>query len=242
MGSRILRLARNGRVHFDRGQFGGHQVVPLLRVLDSFWEKYCRKCRVRVNTGSGQGIAGLLRPRRRCVDQPMISPAGCPVRVVLGKDPCAPEAASRRQMNQGIFAIFLRQVLGQTLGRHADGLGWRPKDLRRLRQRRTIATAYGRGRRALPAAARCPCVMRGSLGHMSLHMSSVRPRRVRRPLPRPLHLGSGRPGCKITTRSIFRYACVNGDEADRPIRPMPPGTESLFPFTGRGFLLWSGYP
>lgn len=230
MGSRILRLARKGRVHFDRGQFGGHQVVPLLRVLDSIWEKYRRKCRVRVNTGSGQGIAGLLRPRRRRVDQTMISPVGRPARVVLGKDPRAPEAASRRQMNQGIFAIFLGQVLGQTLGRHADGSGRRPKDLRRFRQGRTIAPA------------RCPCLMRGSLGHISLHMSGVRPRRVRQPLPRPLHLGSGRPGCKITTRSIFRYACVNGDEADRPIRPMPPGTESLFPFTGRGFLLWSDNP
>ncbi len=211
-------------------------------VLEPIWETDRRECRVRVNAGSGQGIAGLLRPRRRRVEQTVISPVGRPVRVVLGKDPCPPESGSRRQMNQGIFAIFLGQVLGQALGRHADGLGWRPKDLRCLRQRRTTATAHGRGRRAFPAAARCPCLMSGSPGHMWLHMSGVRPSRVRRPLPWRPHLGSGRPGCKITTRSTLRYARVNGDEADRSVRPMPSGTESLFPFTGRGFLLWSGNP
>ncbi len=203
------------------------------------------RCTVHRNkhaAGSGQGIAGLLRPRRRRVDQTVISPVGRPVRVVLGKDPCPPESASPRQMNQGILAIFLGQVLGQTLGRHADGLGWCPKDLRRFRQRRTIAAAHGRGRRAFSALARCPCLMGGSLGHMSLHMSGVRPRRVHRPLPWPLHLGSGRPGCKITTRSTLRYGWVNGDEADRRMRPMPPGTEGLFPFTRRGFLLWSDDP
>ena len=182
-----------------------------------------------------------LPPGGRRVDRRFFPMRGL-ARVVLGKNPRAPEAASRRQMNQGIFAIFLRQVLGQTLGRHAYGLGWRRKDLRRLPQRRTIAAAHGRGRRAFPAPARCPCLMSGSLGHMPLRMSGVRPRRVRRPLPWPLHLGSGRPGCKITTRSTLRYARVNGDEADRRIRPMPSTMESLFPFTRRGFLLWSDNP